>query len=479
MSSNVTTPTSASTGQGSLGIINIILLVIAATGPVSVLLTNISLAIGFGNGIGVPAVYLMLGVIYLLFSFGFSAMGTRITQNDSYFRYITQGVGQHAGASAAFIGLICYSSLLLALYALVGQFTSDFVTIKTGLEIPWWIYAAIVLVIANILSIKNIEFNGKILGIMMIIELVVISLFYIFSAKDIYHSARSYSFPFDANTVFSTGLGASIVLLINCFFGFEAVAIYAKSTKNPHKTMNVALIFAILAIVAIFSFSAWMFINVIGADKVVAMVQNDPAGIWFELFATIMHPLAADFLSLILLTSLFSATFSFHNIVSRYLAMLSGNKLLPQKFGTLHIKEKTPSFANNFITLIMMACVILFGCIMQLDALRVAMVSASPTSLGIVFVQLMTNFAIIRYFRMTSNDVNIFARLIAPLLSSVLFIILIGVMISNLDSITGVQSLLNYLIPTFVSITALGGYIYSRKLEKTKKEYALSVKEAV
>ena len=472
MSECIETESNQAVGKKSLGILSIVLLVVATTGPISILLSSIPLSIGFGNGIGVPAVYVMLGLVYLLFSFGFSAMSTRIRNGDSFFRYVAHGLGQNSGMSAAFIALVSYLSLLLALYALFGQFFSDLILSKTGFHLPWWLSCALLMIVINLMSIKNIEFNGKVLGWMMVVEFIIIGLFYIFAFQDISSNSKPLAHSFAADTVFTAGIGASIVILINSFFGFETVAIYAKDTKNPNKTIPVGLIISVITITALYAFSAWMLINVLGAEQVVTIAQNNPAGIWFDLYASLMHPLAADVLSLLLLTSLSAAILSYHNIASRYLYLLSDNQLLPKAFSRLHPKEQTPVFSSRSVTLLMLFLVVLLGFALQFDAMtQVVVIAAAPTALGIVIVQIVTNLAVMRFFQKNKTDVGIFSRIIAPSLCVILFLILLVTMLMNLDALTGVDSWVNYLIPASIAITAIGSMIYSKVLSKSNKGY--------
>lgn len=460
--------------RNAVGVLGIVLFVIATNGPLSVLLGAIPLAIGFGNGIGVPGAYVLIGLLYLLFSIGFAAMSTKIKNGGAFYSYITKGLGKNTGMSAAFIAVVSYVCLQFALYSLLGQFTSDFILDKLGIGLPWWVWCALLMIVVHLLASKNIEFNGKLLGMLMIAEILIILLFNIYAVQDVYTHQKPLVASFSLESIFSLGFGAAAVMVVNSFIGFETAAIYSEEAKNPTRTVPLGLLISIVAISSIYAFSSWMLINVLGPTEVIKQALTNTDTIWTTLYLNMIGPVAADILSVLVITSVFAAVLSFHNVISRYLYTLSCNQLIPHQFSKLHPKEQTPNYASLVQTIVMLILVFILGSVLAFDPIKEVMpIAAAPASLGILTVQIMTGLAVIKFFHKNKYEFHIFTTIISPLLSVVSFSVLMVIMILNLSMLTGVEHWMNYLIPGVIFITGLGAQIYAYILKKSQATYLI------
>ena len=69
---------SSTTGRlkpDSLGVLGILFFVLSAQAPLTGIAGAVPIAVAIGNGAGTPAAYLAAGLVVLLFSIGFVAMG--------------------------------------------------------------------------------------------------------------------------------------------------------------------------------------------------------------------------------------------------------------------------------------------------------------------------------------------------------------------------------------------------------------------
>ena len=130
------------------------------------------------------------------------------------------------------------------------------------------------------------------------------------------------------------------------FVGFESAAIYGEECKDPRHTVARATYIA-LGITSIFyALSAWMLASAVGTDTVIdadALVTGgfttpdgtapDPTTILFITLDVQASKTIADIATLLFCTSLFAASLSFHNAVSRYFFALGRAGVLPRAFG--------------------------------------------------------------------------------------------------------------------------------------------------
>ncbi|MFD0661819.1 hypothetical protein [Thermocatellispora tengchongensis] len=75
----------------ALGVLGILFLVLSAQAPLTGIAGALPIAVLLGNGPAVPAAYLVVGLIILLFSVGFAAMGRHVVDAGAFYVYIGKG----------------------------------------------------------------------------------------------------------------------------------------------------------------------------------------------------------------------------------------------------------------------------------------------------------------------------------------------------------------------------------------------------
>lgn len=83
--------------KGSLGLWSIIFFVIAAASPLTGVVGGLPVAFMAGNDSGVPGVYVVAGVLLVVFSFCFVAMSRYVVNAGAFYSYIEQGLGINSG----------------------------------------------------------------------------------------------------------------------------------------------------------------------------------------------------------------------------------------------------------------------------------------------------------------------------------------------------------------------------------------------
>src|SRR5258707_5559412 len=95
---------SAGSGPGSgrlrrnaLGVAAVTFFVVSAAAPLTAVAGGYPIAMLFGNGPGVPAALLIVTLILLLFSVGYTTMARPISNAGSFFPFTSPGLGGIAG----------------------------------------------------------------------------------------------------------------------------------------------------------------------------------------------------------------------------------------------------------------------------------------------------------------------------------------------------------------------------------------------
>ena len=70
---------------------------VATAAPITAMVGNVPIAVGFGNGSHAPAGYLVATVVLGLFAIGYATMAKHITATGAFYGYISHGLGRVVG----------------------------------------------------------------------------------------------------------------------------------------------------------------------------------------------------------------------------------------------------------------------------------------------------------------------------------------------------------------------------------------------
>lgn len=273
--------------HGRLGVLGIVFFVVAAAAPLVGMTGAVPVAIVAGNGAAAPGAYLVVGIILLLFSVGYAAMATKVTNVGAFFAFVGRGLGIIPGVGSAFVSLVAYLAVQLAVFGFFGGVISGQVDSEFGLSLPWYVWTLIAWALVTGLSALSVDIGAKVLGLLMTLELlslVVTAFAVMFSSKkpEGIDVGASFSLP----NIFVGGLGSTagiaLAFAFASYIGFEATAIYGEESRDPHKTVPRATYLAVVAITVIFGFTAFGIVTGLGASKAVdqavklSTVDNTP-----------------------------------------------------------------------------------------------------------------------------------------------------------------------------------------------------------
>ncbi|EHD19559.1 MULTISPECIES: APC family permease [Brenneria] len=454
--------------KGSLGLWSIIFFVIAAASPLTGVIGGLPVAFMAGNGAGVPGVYVLAGVLLFVFSFGFIAMSRYVVNAGAFYAYIAQGLGARSGIAGLGIALLAYTAIQLAVTAMFGFFCSLFLEEQAGIAVPWWLFSLAMQALVVSLGIAKVELGGKVLGILMLLEVGIVLL------ADAAILTQPIAFDlssFSPSTVFHGDVGIAMIFAICSFVGFEATAIYSEECRDPRKIIPRATLLAVTLITAFFALTGWAFVQYVGSANIAEVVAKDPGMFIFSVTESVLGSWAIHVMSLLLLTSLFAAAQAFHNTLSRYLFAISRDGLLWSKMAKTHPAHQTPYVASIVQGGFMLSSTALFA-LARLDPMAHVFSWASALgSMSILLLQFSVSVAVIVYFlRQASLPVSWWSRLIAPVIAAAGMLAALVMVIGNLDVLSGSSSPVVSLLPYLVLIVALSGFVGAHFLSRLNPE---------
>ena len=336
-------PTATRRLSGELGTTSLVLSVMAFSAPIVTVAGYIAFAIGF-VGEAAPVAWIVSTVALLIFSVGYTTMTRHIPRPGAFYAYISLGLGKTFGVGGAYLATLSYMLISAGIYAFAGITISSFLGDVTGLTIPWWLSAAAVWVIVTALGHFNIELSAKVLGSVMVLEVILVAIFNVVTL--VRGGAEGLSVaPLDPSRFLNGGAGMALLFAFGNFIGFEATALYRDEVRDPNRTIPRATYISVLLIGGFYALSAYTLIIAFGPSAVDA--ANDAPGAMFNTaLTTYVGPAIAQATLLLVMTSALASILSVHNVSARYLHNLSADRALPNWLSAVHPRHASPYRAS-------------------------------------------------------------------------------------------------------------------------------------
>jgi amino acid transporter len=413
--------------KGRLGTIGIVFFVVAAAAPLVGMTGAVPVAIVLGNGAAAPGAYLAVGITLLLFSVGYAAMSQRVTNAGAFFAYIGRGLGRHAGIASAFVSILAYVAVQLAVFGFFGAVMSGQVGV-----LPWWAWTLISWVLVTVLSLLRVDIGARVLGVLMLLELTALVITSIVILANGGPEGVNFWASFNPAAIIAGGLagsaGIAFAFAFASFIGFEATAIYGEESRDPKKVVPRATYLAVVVITVLFSLTAFAMVTGMGASHVVDKTVElstvakvplaAPAEVLFSLATQYVGPWMATVMSILVLSSLFAGLLAFQNAASRYLFAMGRGGVLPARLGT--VNGRGAPAAASVVTSVITGVVIVVFAVFQLDpVLNLFYWFSGLSVVAIVLIEILVCIAIMVYFQRNKGEENMFQTIIAPILATI------------------------------------------------------------
>jgi amino acid transporter len=333
--------------KGRLGVLGIVFFVVAASAPLVGMTGAVPVAMLAGNGAAAPGAYLAVGLVLLLFSVGYTAMSSRVTNSGAFFAYVGRGLGTNAGVASAFASLVGYITIQLAIYGFFGGIVAGEMAARFAIDMPWYVWSLLAWLIVTGLSLLSVDIGAKVLGVLMILEVLSLFVTAIVILVSGGPEGMNFGASFSPDQIFvggfAGGAGIAIAFAFASFIGFEATAIYGEESTNPKRAVPRATYWAIGLITVLFAITSFAMVTGMGAskifDEVIARSAIDevplanPAGVLFSLADQYVGPWMSQVMSILVISSLFAGLLAFQNASGRYFFALGRGGVLPKRFG--------------------------------------------------------------------------------------------------------------------------------------------------
>jgi amino acid transporter len=431
-------------------------MVLATAAPITAMTGNVPISIGGGNGLGTPGGFIFATIVLTIFTVGYSAMARHITATGAFYGFITRGLGRVVGFASGLMAALAYIVFEASLIGIFASFFKSDVEAFGGPTISWIVYAVVgVLIIAG-LGYFDIAVSGKVLGVFLIAEVVILALL---GLSVLIHGGGPDGLmlgTLNPTKAFSSVAGGSAA--IGLFFafwswvGFETTAVYGEESKNPTKIIPKATLIVVIGLGVFYAFVSWAALSGNGGAQAIA-ISNGSTGNSFDLFYGITSKFVGGWAKPVYMvltaTGSFACALAFHNSAARYLYSFGreGIHKSLSALGATHDKHKSPHVASIVQSVITLAITLGFF-FLQSPTDKAPDVAYSYQygllaimgTMAILLVQTICSISVVWYFHVGKRHPetrNWWRTMVAPIVGAAGMAYVVYLLFSNLSFAAG------------------------------------------
>jgi amino acid transporter len=475
----------------SVGLMGVLFLTVTGAAPISAMLFNTPIAVGFGNGVGAPAGFLVATIVLTIFSVGYVAMSRKVTASGGFYSFISHGLNRELGMASGFSMVAAYSVFEVSL---VGGF-AYFASLKAahyGWHVQWYWCGLFMIALICALSYLDVRISARILGVALLLEVVTLVVFdaFIFtqasgnvsaSAINPVNAFKSLNAGSAGGTAIAAGAaGIGIFFAFWSWVGFEMAPNYGEESKDPKKIVGRAMYISVIGLGIFYTLTSWAGVSGYNSiDSAAVVAQNDSANFFFNPAQHYAGYFLKDSLSWFIITGSFACGMAFHNTTARYMYSLGRERVLPRALGRTHKRFHSPHIASttqSVIAALIMGAFALFatvdpkaGAAQSVGYIQVYGLMAVMGVVSILAIQALVSIAIFSYFRTHhKQDHHWWTTITAPLIATVSQAYVLYLAIKNLDFLGSGYSYAKWLCWADLAIF-LGGLGYALYLKRTDR----------
>jgi len=391
-----------------------IALAAAAMAPAIAVVLNAPAA-GPVAGAALPLSFLLAFIGCLFVGNTVVQFARRLPSSGSFYTFNSHGLGKTAGFFTGWLFWIGYAVLAPGLFDALGAFAHDYVVGTFHADVPWWIFSLIGMAIVVVLSWRSIKASVQVDLVLLSIEVII---FLVLAVIAITKGGSGNSFavftPSASPTGFS-GVGLGVVFGILSFIGFDAAATLGEETKNPRRSVPLAvggalLFVGVFYVVIMYALTAGYGLNnpanmkafLSDANPIVTLAHRDAP--WLE-----------QLVDLCAITGIFSCLMAIHNTTTRVIFSMGRDRVLPALLGRVHRRWFSPYTAIIVQTIFTLVVGFGTGFWLGPGATGAYGFTGAIGTVAIVVVYILSNIALIRYF-FRLPERNVFVHIILPIL---------------------------------------------------------------
>jgi amino acid transporter len=435
---------------GAIGLVGVVFMVVAFSAPTTAMTGNLPVAVGYGNGVGAPAGFIIATVVLTIFSVGFVALAKHITAAGAFYTFVSRGWSRIPGLAAGVMSMVTYMTMEAGLVGIFSVFAKQAFSDQLGVDLGWPVFAILALVAIGVLSHFDISVAAKVLGLVLVLEVAVLAgtaftvLFQGGGPDGIIWEAINPATALSTNDVAGGVVGLGLLMAFWSWVGFESTAIYGEESKDPKRIVPRATMIAVIGIGVFYAFISWMTVSANGAAKSVELASGATP---FELLYTPTREYVGEWgvtaFEWLVVFGSFACALAIHNSAARYLFAFGRDRLLWHRMGEAHPRHASPWVASLVQSSFAAAMLIVCWATNSDPYATLFVLVAILATICLLLVQTMCSISTIVYFhakREHPETAHWWTTFVAPLIGAAGMVFVTYLMLSNMKAAAGAAS---------------------------------------
>jgi amino acid transporter len=472
----------------AVGLGGVLFLTVTGAAPISAMLFNTPIVVGYGQGAGAPGAFLFATIILTVFSVGYVAMARKKTTAGGFYSYISHGLGREIGIGTGYGAVVAYSVFEASL---CGGF-AYFLGLKLnqfGVNIAWPWLALAMIVIISLLTYFDVRISSTVLAIGLISEVAILLIFdgFMFARgntdwSNINPVKAFQGFPAEGKLVAGV-IGIGLFFAFWSWVGFEMAPNYGEESRAPKKIVPRAMYISVIGLGIFYTLTSLAPLGGYATTHAaIAQAQSNPAEFYLSPAKVYAGQWVSSIMSYLIITGSFACGMAFHNTTARYLYSVGREGLAPRALGKTHPRWKSPHIASvtqSVVAAIIIGLFAIFTGTNDPNSQAYLQLYGLMAVMGVIIilsVQAVVSLAVLVYFeRFHRDEAHWWRTRLAPLLAFISQAYVVYLLFTNIDFLgAGAYPYANWLGPidAVVVLVGVGTAFYFKKYKPAKYEQA-------
>jgi amino acid transporter len=400
----------------AVGLTSILFLCVTGSAPLAVTLFNTPYVGPLGSGYGGPGAFLFATIVLTIFSVAYVQMCLKIRAAGGMYTFVSHGLGRPLGLMSGFSLMVAYTIFGTSLIGGFSAFTQNTLAVHLDFTALSWVwYALFAVVVVAALGYFDVQISAKILGVALIGELLIIL---VFTFGVLLQGGAE---GLEIAPVLPWNFGMGVAPGIGVFFafwswvGFEAAPNYAEESKDPQRTIPIAVYFSCIGVGLLYTVMMWAVVSAYGHEGALDAAfaggaATEPVTLngytFVPGFANIVtgpmqayvSHFAAAAMDWLIVTGALACGAALLNAGIRYWYALGREGILPRALGRTHPVHKTPHVAIISVMVLNTTLILTFWFLNRLPLEMYGWLAVQGV-IWIVLVQALTALSTFFYFK--------------------------------------------------------------------------------
>ncbi len=367
-------------------------------------------------GIAAPLAFAVAFFIVLAIAVCMVQLALHLPSAGGYYTYVSRALNPKAGFLAAWMFFLYEPPTAAVNLAFLSFMLHNIIKIEGGIDCPWYVYFVAALCLITVLIYRGIEISATFVMWLTAIEILIVACL---AGSSFLHPGDGHVHLQDFASLHSfgqKGFFVAVVFSILIFTGFESVAPLAEETRDPRRTLPLAVLLSTSLMGIFFVVCATAILTGWGNSHIGAFASSiEPPVI---LLAKRLWGAAWVLVLIAVTNSIIAVAIAGNNAATRVFFAMGRARSLPAVLDYVHPRFQTPRNAILLQTFITLAIGLGVGLWMGPDQ-EYYMLGTAMT-LGLMFIYGAGNIGVFFYYRRERpKEFNFFLHLLLPLLSTV------------------------------------------------------------